>query len=117
MQQCLHQISGLSAGYNLNFAKMNATWGEHQPAYYVATHAERKELLVAVRGTWEVNNDSPALQTLCYCLATHWWQAFRAAQGGVSGQQSHALKASWLKLLLCNSRPKVPASCVQVGPY
>eukprot|EP00891_Asterochloris_glomerata_P004980 jgi/Astpho2/4980/fgenesh1_pg.00070_%23_33_t len=43
-------------GYNLNFAKMNATWGEHQPAYYVATHTERRELLVAVRGTWEVED-------------------------------------------------------------
>ena len=62
----------LSAGYNLNFAKMNATWGENQPAYYVATHTERKELLVAVRGTWEVGDGSPALHTLWYCAAAHW---------------------------------------------
>lgn len=35
---------------------MTATWGEHQPAYYVATHTEKKEVVVAVRGTWAVED-------------------------------------------------------------
>lgn len=35
---------------------MSATWGEHQPAYYVATHTENKEVVVAVRGTWAVED-------------------------------------------------------------
>ena len=46
----------LCAEYHLNFAKMSATWGEHQPAYYVATHTEKKEVVVAVRGTWAVED-------------------------------------------------------------
>ncbi len=66
---------------------MNATWGEHQPAYYVATHTERRELLVAVRGTWEVGNDSPALQ--CATALPHTGgkrlAAFGGTQGGVAG--------------------------------
>ncbi|KAL3160591.1 hypothetical protein ABBQ32_010523 [Trebouxia sp. C0010 RCD-2024] len=45
-----------SREYHLNFAKMSATWGEHQPAYYVATHTEKKEVVVAVRGTWAVED-------------------------------------------------------------
>lgn len=35
---------------------MNATWGEHEPAYYVATHTENKEVVVAIRGTWAVED-------------------------------------------------------------
>ena len=93
---------------------MNATWGEHQPAYYVATHTERKELLVAVRGTWEVGGDSPALHTLCATALPQTggkhYAAFRVAQGGVSGQRSHALKASWSKL------SAFWLHAVQVGP-
>ena len=26
------------AGYELNFAKLSATWAEHRPAYFVATN-------------------------------------------------------------------------------
>lgn len=43
-------------GYHLNFAKMTATWGEHEPAYYVATHTDKKEVVVAIRGTWAVED-------------------------------------------------------------
>ena len=42
--------------FELNFAKMNATWGEHEPAYYVATHTKSKEMLVVVRGTWTMED-------------------------------------------------------------
>lgn len=28
------------AGYELNFAKLEATWAEHCPSYFVATHPE-----------------------------------------------------------------------------
>ncbi len=35
---------------------MTATWGEHEPAYYVATHNDKKEVVVAVRGTWAVED-------------------------------------------------------------
>ena len=35
---------------------MTATWGEHEPAYYVATHTESKEVVVAIRGTWAVED-------------------------------------------------------------
>ncbi|DBA89266.1 hypothetical protein WJX77_010917 [Trebouxia sp. C0004] len=45
-----------SRDFHLNFAKMNATWGEHEPAYYVATHTEKKEVVVAIRGTWAVED-------------------------------------------------------------
>jgi hypothetical protein len=45
-----------AADFHLNFAKMNATWGEHEPAYYVATHTEKKEVVVAIRGTWAVED-------------------------------------------------------------
>ena len=44
------------AGYHLNFAKMTATWGEHEPAYYVATHPEKREVVAAIRGTWAVED-------------------------------------------------------------
>ena len=57
-----------AAGFHLNFAKMNATWGEHEPAYYVATHSERKEVVVAIRGTWAVEDvitDITALPVVC----------------------------------------------------
>ena len=45
-----------TAGFHLNFAKMAATWGEHQPAYYLATHNDKKEVVVAIRGTWAVED-------------------------------------------------------------
>ena len=35
---------------------MTATWGEHEPAYYVATHSEKKEVVLAIRGTWAVED-------------------------------------------------------------
>ena len=60
-----------SRGFQLNFAKMNATWGEHEPAYYVATHTEKKEMIVAVRGTWAVEDvvtDITALPVVCFPL-------------------------------------------------
>ena len=34
------QCPCLSAGYDLNFAKLEATWAEHCPAYFVATHSQ-----------------------------------------------------------------------------
>ncbi|KAK9808322.1 hypothetical protein WJX73_001382 [Symbiochloris irregularis] len=44
-------------GYALNFAKMSAEWGtEHTPAYFVATNTDKKELLVCIRGTGEVQD-------------------------------------------------------------
>ena len=35
---------------------MTATWGEHEPAYYIATHSEKREVVVAIRGTWAVED-------------------------------------------------------------
>ena len=60
-QRCQHQTQHgrtvlHAADFHLNFAKMNATWGEHEPAYYVATHTEKKEVVVAIRGTWAVED-------------------------------------------------------------
>ena len=50
---------------------MTATWGEHEPAYYVATHTESKEVVVAIRGTWAVEDvvtDITALPVVCFSL-------------------------------------------------
>lgn len=45
------------AGYALNFAKMEASWGQdHCPAFFVATNAAAKQLLVCIRGTREVED-------------------------------------------------------------
>lgn len=63
-------------GFELNFAKMNATWGEHEPAYYVATHTKSKEMLVVVRGTWtmeDVVTDITALPVVsCHAICKTW---------------------------------------------
>ena len=37
-------------------AKMQATWGKHEPAYFVATNDERKELLCVIRGTAQMED-------------------------------------------------------------
>ena len=49
---------------------MSATWGEHQPAYYVATHTEKKEVVVAVRGTWAVEDVVTDITALPVVLLT-----------------------------------------------
>ncbi|KAK9867264.1 hypothetical protein WJX84_003774 [Apatococcus fuscideae] len=43
-------------GWQLNLAKMQATWGEHEPAYFVATHDKNKELLCVIRGTAQMED-------------------------------------------------------------
>ena len=35
---------------------MQATWGEHEPSYFVATHQEKKELLCVIRGTAQMED-------------------------------------------------------------
>ena len=45
------------AGYELTYAKMEASWGEeHCPAYFVATKSDSKELLISIRGTSEMED-------------------------------------------------------------
>lgn len=44
------------AGWELALAKMQATWGKHEPSYFVATHQERKELLCVIRGTAQMED-------------------------------------------------------------
>ena len=60
---------------------MTATWGEHEPAYYVATHTESKEVVVAIRGTWAVEDvvtDITALPVVCaLCSMHHQWSLGR----------------------------------------
>lgn len=46
----------VAAGWQLNLAKMQATWGEHEPAYFVATHDKNKELLCVIRGTAQMED-------------------------------------------------------------
>ncbi|KAK9820663.1 hypothetical protein WJX74_001715 [Apatococcus lobatus] len=43
-------------GWELALAKMQATWGKHEPSYFVATHQERKELLCVIRGTAQMED-------------------------------------------------------------
>ena len=39
------------AGFGLAHVKLQSTWAQHCPAYYVALNLENKEVLIAVRGT------------------------------------------------------------------
>lgn len=44
------------AGFGLAHVKLASTWAEHCPAYYVALNLQAKELLIAVRGTAQVED-------------------------------------------------------------
>jgi len=44
------------AGFALNYVKLAATWADHQPAFFMATHARRREVVVAVRGTAQLED-------------------------------------------------------------
>lgn len=36
--------------------KLTSTWAEHCPAYYMALDLDRKELMIAVRGTAQIED-------------------------------------------------------------
>lgn len=44
------------AGYALAHVKLTSTWAEHCPAYYVALNMGAKAMLIAVRGTAQIED-------------------------------------------------------------
>ena len=47
---CLH------AGFGLVHVKLTSTWAEHCPAYFLAISLEKKEVIISVRGTAQVED-------------------------------------------------------------
>ena len=45
-----------AAGYALAHVKLTSTWAEHCPAYYVALNMDAKAMLIAVRGTAQIED-------------------------------------------------------------
>ena len=43
-------------GYALNYVKLASTWADHQPAFFMATHEGRREVVVAIRGTAQLED-------------------------------------------------------------
>ena len=66
-----------TAGYELVHAKLEATWAEHCPAYYLAINTEERRLLISVRGTAEVEDvvtdliASPEVRAMARIMAVH----------------------------------------------
>ncbi len=44
------------SGYALSHVKLTSTWAEHCPAYYMALNLDEKELLIAIRGTAQIED-------------------------------------------------------------
>ena len=59
---CIH------AGFGLVNYKLTSTWAEHCPAYYLAISLEEKQVMIAIRGTAQIEDvitDLTALPTVC----------------------------------------------------
>ena len=45
-----------AAGFGLVHVKLTSTWAEHCPAYYLAVNLEKKQVVIAIRGTAQVED-------------------------------------------------------------
>lgn len=87
-------------GYDLNFAKLESTWAEHCPAYFIAVHPEEKEFLITVRGTAQVED----VITDLTAMPTGFADTDELVHGGIYAS------AMWLKdRLLCLSQAMAEA--------
>ncbi|KAK9825408.1 hypothetical protein WJX81_002309 [Elliptochloris bilobata] len=43
-------------GYALNYVKLASTWADHQPAFFMATRGDEREVVVAIRGTAQLED-------------------------------------------------------------
>ena len=46
----------MHTGFGLVNFKLTSTWAEHCPAYFLAISLERKQVIIAVRGTAQVDD-------------------------------------------------------------
>jgi hypothetical protein len=56
------------AGYALAHVKLTSTWAEYCPAYYLALNLQEKEVVIAIRGTAQIEDvvtDLTALPAVC----------------------------------------------------
>ena len=57
----------MHAGFGLVNYKLTSTWAEHCPAYYLAISLEQKQVIIAIRGTAQIEDvitDLTALPTV-----------------------------------------------------
>lgn len=45
-----------AAGFGLVHVKLTSTWAEHCPAYYLAVNLEKKQVVISIRGTAQVED-------------------------------------------------------------
>ena len=45
-----------AAGCGLVHVKLTSTWAEHCPAYYLAVNLEKKQVVISIRGTAQVED-------------------------------------------------------------
>lgn len=57
----------MHAGFGLVNYKLTSTWAEHCPAYYLAINLEKKQVIISIRGTAQIEDvitDLTALPTV-----------------------------------------------------
>ena len=85
----------MHAGFGLVNYKLTSTWAEHCPAYYLAINLEKKQVIISIRGTAQIEDVITDLTALPTVGLLHTFQAPAILSavtaillGGVDCQQS-----------------------------